>query len=319
MATKGNNLQAWKDVFLYLIRKGWSRSSDARNTDSLVFYYLNQAQSAFQNALQAQVEVSTSISVAAGDYDYDLPEGCEEIQNVRFRESGGTEYSPLLTEKPSALAIDHYGVLSASPTRDAPTHWCLDPGDPRVFWLMPAPSTAGTLRIEYLGAPRTLFRIFNQSTITADMSYGTALQVEVSNALTENEDIAVDDEFGILPTTNTNTDGSTVATPESPRRWYRIASIESSTAFTLAEAHPDTSSATARFITAQVSDLERNWPGKFGTALVEYAAAECLKGREPRLAAQLAQGAMAAAMNMRVRDGSEAIVARSVKGTPFDR
>jgi len=275
----GFNLQTYKDRFLAVTRAGLhSRESSAEVDDSYVFGYLNEAQALWQDRLKVVKVRDTSLSLTSGTATYALPATVlgQEIETVSIADStNGTWSRPPLTR----VTFDQLQLMFdlGAPESGTPQYWALDLTNERLFWLLPKPSytRANAIAITYRGQAPQLLRCYNQSAITVlTATYaGSDKTITLTGGSPGAANIVAGDEFGVCA--SLQSDGGAVGGSPAPPHWYEIATYAGSTAIVLQSAwnQVSISSGTSRFITAQVSEVERTLPGKMGFGIVDSALA----------------------------------------------
>jgi hypothetical protein len=258
MPTLGYNLQTLKDHFLKLLELRFSLEGSVRWSDAEIFRALNEAQRVFQERLWLNT-IFVSLPLEAGVDAYDLPAAMLGHQLGQVMTSGGLEVRrfPFNPGDPPEIGFS------------------VRPYDRRLV-VYPTPSQAAAITLEYSAIPSPLYRLWMPSDVTVSLTAGSAV-VQVSGALSAL--LAAGDEFGLV------FDYS--GEDQSPSFWFAVESVDrDANTITLSEDPGLTLSAQA-FLTAQVSDFERLWPGKLGYALADYAAGWTIRTQDPEKAAGL--------------------------------
>ncbi len=273
------NLHQLKAHFLFGMRAYLRNLSLAQWPDPQIFHFLNEAQRAIQDELKIRTRVSASASFADGTAAYDAPSNLHgaQIEKVELYVNGEWD----------TAGIPQKGfAVPDTTTTSTPTSWAWSKSDAGqiVFYGTPDASTATAYRLTYLARPSVLRRIW-----APVIARATAALTADSTAvlLSENADtnwFAAGDELGMV---RTESGDATTLTDQLPYEWYKVDSVLLK-AVVLARTWSYTTETAARFITAQVPDFEKAYPGKFGFLLADYAVMLALRMSEPQKA-QLAQ------------------------------
>ena len=109
-----------------------------------------------------------------------------------------------------------------SESGDRPKYWFFEPGQPRKIRIRPAPNWNRTdgLLVRFADRPMPLRYPVNRSTYTCEVEKGSRLVkiLGTSGAV----DIIASDEFGVIPTANSDGRTFTSTNNLSPLHWYRV-------------------------------------------------------------------------------------------------
>lgn len=296
-ASTGYNLQTLRDQLLFMLQAAFTKGASSNIPDAQVFAYLNAAQDELTNLLKLPDIANTAINLVSGTALYDLPSdiSTEQVRAMYIRRSTYTANNGdrmLLDALSMAMAANIYDLYNiASSPAGEPGAWTRSAVNPRKFLLLPPPnySMTGGIEIYYTFRPSRLTRLWSQLTITCDVGYNDS--TVLCSASVPDGLVQIGDEFGI--TSATNTDAST--TPLAPpRNWYRISEIAGAV-ITLATPWLEPAVAAGSFITAQVPDLERYYPGRMQYLMTKLAAAEYYMTSDGNMADRLRAQAIAQA------------------------
>lgn len=271
----GYNLMTYRARWLRLIEPGraYLYGPSAANYDADFLASINEAQDWITDRIGMLRERDATTDVVASTRDYAVPDGLfgGRIESVeRLDDNGDWQRLDLVAWTEIADGNEDAGT---------PVKWAPDPTNLRQIRLYPVPDTAQTngLRFLFNPAPTRLERLYEPS-VTASVTNGaTAVTLSGSPDTTL---FQANDEFGLLPTTQS--DGSTVSGVP-PRRWYQIESV-TDTAVVLSEAYTGATASGQSWVSGQVPDFERLYPGKLRAALVYLAASISLETTDPNLA-----------------------------------
>lgn len=265
-------------------------------SDANVFARINNAILEIQRFYKVDLIRDNSVSVSNGVSSYAIPRDRlgSLIRSVRIRDSDN-----LTIAKLQFLPYDDfcqmYDLDLLTEDSGDPSHWTFDKTNRGKILIRPTPDytrSAGVV-FDYAPTPVAMSRIWNQSTVTATFTNGSTT-VTLSAGSSTVSDMAVRvqalDEIGYVPTANS--DGVTLQTQSSdvPRTWARIASggvtvASGSATITLEEAWTDLTASSARFIVAQVSELELANPGSMLLAPVYWGLSQEFASKDSKSAA----------------------------------
>lgn len=266
----GYNLLTYRARWLRLVQPGRAllASGDVAHPDPDFLDAINAAQTWFNDQVRLITARHETTDLVAGTATYSVPTGLlgGQIERVE-RLNSASEWVEL-----ERVAWDQ--INQGNEGQGTPTAWAQDRSSLRQVRLYPTPDAAGTdsLRFTYGSAPTWLERLYEPS-VTASLTHGSAT-VALSGA-PDTSLVAALDEFGLLPTAQS--DGTAVSGVP-PARWYQIAEVDASTpSLTLSEAWAGATISVQSWVSAQVPDVERLYPGKLRYLLCYYAAAETLE------------------------------------------
>ena len=276
----GWNLQVYRDEILYLVEGHIGCDSSPAHPDPMLFAKMQEAQRALLRLAGRRVAETTTgtLSVAAGTAWYTL--SGPRLREVRFKRPGG-QWVPLVRRDLKALQTMFGFAGEDAPDSGAggePRYWAVDDVARKIL-LLPVPSVSqpNGLGLVYDAGPTPFTRLLNDPSITASTGASSARVVLSSTrtgfATAAFPQIAVGDEFGLVPTCQT--DGTSIDFAVSPNLWYTILEADSGNADTISlllDAPMPTTATGLRFITAQVPDIEQEMPGEWGMAIPDFAA-----------------------------------------------
>lgn len=303
----GWNLKTYEEEFNSLVNLGASLTATSPASPHRVDFNrrINEALNRINRVWGAGKARTATGTITASTTAYTIP---DDTQGRDLRVWVKTSS----TAKPIELAYralgDFENIYDITDTTDdsgTMAHWTFDPSDPTQILIRPVPSTtvSNGLIFQRTARPTPLRRAFYNASATADatngnaavtINHGTASTIPITSA-----QVADDDEFSIVPTTRLDQ----VAYPltMSGLYWERMSSVtvdsnsptNTQTSVTLANAWGSDSVTGGKFITAQVSTLERMWPGEMGFAPALLAASMHLRGRSPQRSGALLEEAAA--------------------------
>lgn len=278
----GYNLQTYKQRFLQHIENRHGTDSSFTIPDSLIFSYLGEAYRIIQEEKELVLKTDAFENLESGVAAYDIPYDMTgwRVKTLFVKNSSGDTVNTPLTQITINEFQRRYGPGTSADT-GVPHTFAIDQEVLRGIVLYPTPNYAASSGLIFSNVGivgDSLFRIYNQTAITAAVLVGTTtvdLSAPVSGFLN------VGDEFGVVPTTQT--DGQNIP-DDIPRKWFRISVVVSTTELTLANAYDLTSNETAaRFILSQVPTIEERYSGVIGWAPVDFMLSEYYRSRDPQL------------------------------------
>jgi hypothetical protein len=190
-----------------------------------------------------------------------------------------------LTHLPYDQFVASYDVDAPGSNKGVPNSYTWSKSNQRQILLGPSPSFTKSSAVIFTGdaVPDMVGRWFNGAqppdggtAVTATGNNGSS-SVTLSSGTYSDIEIGDDDEFGVGGLRQI--DGATPAT-EIPRKWYGITSV-ATTALTLDGNYGERNFSTQTFMTAEVSQLEKAWPGGLGVLPVEKAIAAYFEVSNP--------------------------------------
>lgn len=280
-AMRGYNLWTWRDYVVYLLESRMNSASSADLTESVLLRALNDAHQEACRLAQFRRSTEFSVDAVAGTRAYPLPPSVAHDKVVQVRYGDGSTFQPL-----AMLPVDRFMELFQEGVETGtPRYYTIVPGV-RQFWLGPTPEASVTDAIRMIAQtlPDPLSRICQSvaHSVTASLTGGSSV-VTLSSSLPV--EVQAGDEFGLIPTVQSDAAAMTEATPQT---WYTIQTVPNPIAsLTLAETYQGPSLALASFIVAQVPSIEFAFPGQYGMMIPQLAAARLLATRDPNLADRL--------------------------------
>jgi hypothetical protein len=234
-------------------------------------------------------------NIVSGQTQYELPDDrmgttIQSVQVLYGTDASTMVLYPRYVDHETFSRLYNEGTLA----NDAglPQHWTYNPQFPQQILLRPVPNFNRTdgLVVNYSPLPTQLFRVYNQTIITANPTTGSTT-VTLSANITTGQ-IQEFDEFGII--TPLQGDGTTASDP-TVNVWTRIAGVAPGTpaagldpmvpaVLTLSSAFLQPGGAGQQFITAQVTNMEITSPGSLRHAPAYMAAADFLMITAPQTA-----------------------------------
>lgn len=267
----GYNLFTYRARILSAAHSGGPGAASALDyPDAQIVEDLQTAFETIQAQLPMSFERNATIDIVSGTSIYTLPASIigqavttafivddsgnlslaplEILQYVRFQEL--YDLSSLGSGVPSAAAINF----------QAPSQIVLN--------LIPNYSQTGGLVLNAVSAPQRLIRLMQDTTITATVVFDSASVTLASTVALNGAVLQAGDEFGIIATTQL--DGSAAPYADTPRRWYTISNVATSTGgggtfetvITLVEVFAEPSGAGRECRAAQVPDYEKKFPNR---------------------------------------------------------
>lgn len=301
----GYNLQTYKDMFLAVLTE-WSHQTTVPLDlpESLIFTKINDGLAQAQRELGIQtLRERKALTVNVMSYDIPLNVLGKRINKVEVLGQTGADRTDLV-ELDYSQFVDLYDQDNPSSDTGSPLHWTYAAG-----FATPAAGTDSEAQIligpppSYTRSNGLIFYAYAESAMSGRNLQGayppsaiaTTVKASVSNGgkvvtfhdqadALENGHIDIEmrvgDEFGFMPTTHS--DGTTIATT-SPFKWYSIAWTDSaSSQVTLAETFRERGvTKSTSWISAEVSEIERAWPGMMGWTPVYFALHQYLAGKDP--------------------------------------
>lgn len=282
----GYNLAQYIQQFRFLTDRGvFTQASSKQVPDGAVINMLNEA----IDRIHRQHPIAptrNAQALVAEQMAYTVPANVNRpnIRSVSIIGTDGKEkpldnilFSDFLT------IVDIHDPVGSS----APGYWCENEDDQREILISPSNfATANGLIIRSAVRPTPLERVFhsniNGNSLTVGMTNGSATATVSDAAPVTSTEIQAGDELGIIKTVNT--DGSTTSAAEPPYIWYGISAAPNAT-LTLDEVYRGLTESTANFVTSQVSEIEKAWPGGMRWAPVYFALSSFYKNSNPALSA----------------------------------
>lgn len=244
-------------------------------TDAEAFRLINEGYLYFQKRLKVELTRNTSVALTSGTATYTLPQTrlARSIHDIRLVNSDGDGEIKLQHITPQAMRDLFYLDSTSTDTGD-PAYWCYSESTNGQIIIRPVPTwtASGGIRIYHAPMPIPLERIYfpTAATVAATATNGSA-SITLNKGTSTISDIATKiqagDEFGIIETTNFDGAAPPVTANEAVAKWYSISTVTagaSSTTLTLAESWTGLAKSSVRFITAQVSEIEKAMPGFLG-------------------------------------------------------
>jgi len=300
----GYNVQTYLEHMRFLLEHRLTSASSASYTDLVLLRYLNDAQRKVQEELGLDNlgPDATLSNLTSGTAFYDLPADLRgsAVKTLRIKNTSG-DWNPL-HHISMRFARDRYQLAAdtyVTETLGEPVHWAFGRSN-RQLLLLPTPDRSASNAIEstYELRPTPLHRVYQPAT-TAACTVASA-SVTLSGAQTG---FAAEDEFGVIWTTQTDGETLPASLNPSPTIWY-MATAVASTAVTISPVFAEPTNGTATWMAAQVSDLEKQMPGKMGFALPTYAAGLLLKAVAPEQAMLLIGDALSELVGITPDDDS---------------
>lgn len=305
--SSGYNLWTWRDYVMYLLESRMNSAASADLTESVLLRVLNDAHLEACRLAQFRRSTEFSIDAVSGTRAYSLPATTMQDKVVQVRFGDGSTFSPL-----SMLPVDRFlEMYQDGAETGTPRYYTIVPGV-RQFWVGPTPdaSVTGGLRLIAQTVPDPLSRLCQSysHSVTASVTTGSAT-VTLSGTLAA--DVQMGDEFGIVPTLQSDASEMVEA---SPQEWRVISAVSSPiTSLTLAEVYTGPTLTAAAFVTAQVPSLESAYPGQYGMMIPQLAAARLLSTRDPNLSDRL-RGEALQAFNLQMDTSFRAVVPKTAIG-----
>ncbi|NQU43132.1 hypothetical protein HQ520_07590 [bacterium] len=315
------NLATYRAYIRQRLEGDFRPGASSAYPDAVVLQALNEAQRLAQRELKLKRAVDKTLDMVAGTATVQVPLGVmgQRVLEVRVIDAAG-DWSRL--ERVSYSWALEQGLNDASVSQGDPAQWCFDVSAGQII-LLPTPDTsrAASVLVHYEPLLTPLRRIYEPLSTVAVAGFtngSTATPIE------DTDDVAVDvmglvaatDEIGVVGSVSAG-GGTSLATM--PTRWYGISTVAGATGIlTLAEAYGEPTAADQVFITAQVSDLERLYPGALGWCLPILACAEILKGSDLAGAQALeVEGLGILRVMTRDEQGQRPHGRRQTRSTPF--
>ena len=283
MPVHGANLFTYYQQVRYELSSVIEGGADSKWTAPLVIAGLNEAQRKIQRELKVATR-ETSTTLTSGDETYSLPAALQGtgVTRIYVKNEAGTSSYAL-----AQLSYERMRQLYASEdtTTGAPLYWCITP-DSRAIEIRPIPSygIASGIRFFYGFGPAPLARIYKPS-IT--LSLTNALTTGTFSSSIDTVKIQAGDQIGAVETTQF--DASSIPTLNHvPMVWYEV-SAASGTSLTLVDAYEGSTASGLGFVSAEVLDIDRLYPGVFGYTVVYLTVANLLR-KDDKQAAQYYEG-----------------------------
>lgn len=307
----GWNLKTYEEEFNSLIHLG-ALTATSPAAPNLIDAHrrINEALRIIGRKWGDQRTRNNSTTLTAATAGHAMPDDVfgRDIRAVYIKKTSSSKPVPLeYRDQDQFEAL--YDQGDTSDDSGAPKYWAYDPADPTQILLRPVPETtvSNGLIFSYAARPERLHRVFYHASATADATYNSTTVTinqgsSSSTAPITTAQIAANDEFAIIPTTRM--DQTTHSLTMAGLYWERMTAATvstSSTAVTLANAWGSDTVSGGKFITAQVPDLERMWPGEMGFSPSYIAAGFHILGRNPDKA-DVYLGMAAALLGLTVAD-----------------
>ncbi len=277
----GQNLLTYRTRLRLLLDQGAYDTDPSTNApDTLLFDLLNEAQVFIQDRLQLVLKSDETVDLTASTATYDIPIGVlgTKITKIDWLNSNSEWQS--LTQVPYERIQD-----GTNDSNGTPTQWAFVSHSPRQIALYPTPdtTTSDALRIAYIGQATPLTRIYQPASSVFTAGFTNASTAVTFSGAVLSTDVVAGDEIGAVTVAN-----------QLPVRWYTVFSFTQGTPSTavLAENFAQADSAMATFASAQVSDIETNYPGKLREAMLLLAASKWYQGSNLAQSEQLEARAM---------------------------
>jgi hypothetical protein len=310
----GYNLATYRAHILRELEQFGGPNESHGLTNTILFGALNEAQRQIQEDKKLLQDFLVDIAVASGTRGYAMDASIQgrAIRGVWFRSDTSTDYGKLTRISYSETLED--GLIQDTET-GTPTSWCVDEAT-RQLLLLPTPdvSLAAALQMHIDASPRTLWRIVDSRIISRYASVAEdsldVILTDLASAETAGAAGWADCELGVLSMDLEDRAGM-------PVTWHEISAVATHH-ITLKTAYEGETNATASFLIAQVSDLERAHPGKLGFAMADLACA-ILRDKDQPEQAMILRARAAEILDKFRRDeqGQEPRGRRQARNTPF--
>jgi hypothetical protein len=293
MPSHGYNLSVYLEELRALTTGIRSARSSVLNTD----LHLTRALNVAHLDLLAEIgitETTTDQALTSGQSDYDLPANIlgSRVKAIQIDNSTGNGRIRLTGRTRDAFRKIYNLSDTTATAQGVPLDWAIHETNRRQISIRPIPnySVASTgIHITHEFVPTPMSRVWRPDkltpAITADPLDGTLSQIDLSDD-PDTLRVAVGDEFGIIPSTGFD---EVAVQNQLPLLWFEILTIGTDPdLFTLTEDFQGDSVASGQsFMTAQVPDIERLFPGIAQRTLVDLAASKMLRPTNRRMANDL--------------------------------
>ncbi len=277
----GYNLETYRNMFAELAEGQGHKLDLLSNLPEVrIDSYINDAFADIADRHNLLKSRNGTADLTSGSYDVSLPTDRlgRRLETVQLLPATGTE--------PKALTFLTYDQFIArhnldTPDTSEPAHWTYSRTDDEKILVGPAPNYTRTdaVLLTYPRLLSPLMRVYHSATpptgsaITASVSKGSPT-VTLSSSTPSGIEFRAGDDFGFIA--GQMADGNSPAVATAPRRWYRSSTLATTT-LTLAENFDERDVTDGTFVTAEVSPLERAFPGKFRWLAVQFAVAAYLE------------------------------------------
>lgn len=264
----GQNLLTYRTRLRLLLDGGAYDSAASVNApDPLLFELLNESQAFIQDKLQLVVVSDETVDLVASTAVYDIPLGVLGTKITQIDWLNASSEWQSLVQVPYSAIQDGTDVSNGTPTQ-----WAVVAHSTRQIALFPTPdtTTSNALRIAYIGQATPLTRVYQPSSSTFTAAVTNASTAVTFSGQVVATNIVAGDEFGVVPADN-----------QLPFQWYTVSSFTEASPSTMVlkgDGYAQITAGTATFVTAQVSDLETNFPGKLREAMILLAASKWYLG-----------------------------------------
>lgn len=273
---RGYNLWTWRDYVMFLIESRMDSSVSADLVEPVLFRFLNDShlEACRSCGFRRSAEIPVDITLGVSEYPIPTSVLADRIVHVRYLDQG-VSWVPLTYVSPDMLA----DLCPDDTITGTPRYYTAVPAS-RIFKLGPTPKETGTgsLRLVAEVLPDPLHRLYRSSKDAVTVSITNGSQIAVLSG-TVSGVISPGDEFGIVPTSQTDASAVPDATPI---MWNAIQTVPSPLVqLTLSEPYTGATVSGANFITAQVPSIEAQFPGMFGYNIAQLAVSRILSTRSP--------------------------------------